>query len=60
MPRSYDEDLQFREMRMKEFLRYSIVLAAASLHMSPKSIEHCVLKCLGSEEVKSVKACTKF
>ena len=45
---------------MKEFLRYSIVLAAVALHMSPKSIEHCVLKCLSTEEVKSVKAGTKF
>ena len=42
---------------MKEFLGYSIVLAAAALHMSPKTIQHCALKCLSTEEVK---ACTKF
>ena len=38
---------------MKEFLGYSIVLAAAALHMSPKTIQHCVLKCLSAEEVKA-------
>ena len=37
---------------MKEFVGYSIVLAAASLHMLPKTIQHCVLKCLSTEEVK--------
>ena len=42
---------------MKEFLGYSIVLAAAALHMSPKTTQHCVLKCLSMEEVK---ACAKF
>ena len=42
---------------MKKFLGYSIVLAAAALHMSPKTIQHCELKCLSTEEVK---ACTKF
>ena len=44
-------------MWTKEFLGYSIVLAAAALHMSPKTIQHCVLKCLSMEEVK---ACAKF
>ena len=38
---------------MKEFL----VLAAAALYMSPKTIQHCVLKWLSTEEVN---ACTKF
>ena len=53
-----NEDLRFREMWMKEFLgSYSIVLAVAALHMSPKTIQHCVLKCLSTVEVK---ACTKF
>ena len=42
---------------MKEFLGYSIVLAAAASHLSPKTIQHCVLKCLSTEEVK---ACAKF
>ena len=44
-------------MWTKEFLGYSIVLAAAALHMSPKTIQHCVLKCISMEEVK---ACAKF
>ena len=38
---------------MKEFLGYSIVLAAAAVHMSPKAIQYCVLKCLSTEEVKA-------
>ena len=42
---------------MKEFLGYSIVLAAAALHLSPKPIQHCVLKYLSTEELK---ACAKF
>ena len=41
---------------MKEFLGYSIILTAVALHMSPKTIQHYVLKCLNTEEVK---ACTK-
>ena len=32
-------------------------LAAAAVYMSPKTIQHCVFKCLSTEEVK---ACTKF
>ena len=57
MPRSGNEDLRFREMWMKEFLGYSILLAAVALHMSvsPKTIQHYLLKCLNTEEVK---ACT--
>ena len=57
MPRSCNEDLRLREMWMKEFLGYSIVLSAATLHTSLKNVQHCVLKCLSTEEVK---ACTKF
>ena len=53
MPRSCHEDLRFREMWMKIVL----VLAAAALYMSLKTIQHCLLKCLSTEEVK---ACTKF
>ena len=41
---------------MKEVLGYSILLAAVAPHMSPKTIQHYVLKCLNTEEVK---ACTK-
>ena len=41
---------------MKESLGYSKLLAAVALHVSPKTIQHYVLKCLNTEEVK---ACTK-
>ena len=46
MPRSYNEDLGFRAMWMKEFLGagYTTDFAAAILHMSSKTIQHCVLK----------------
>ena len=57
MPRSCNENVRFWEMWMKEFLGYSIVLAAAALHLSPKTIQHYVLRCFSTEEVK---ACTKF
>ena len=53
MPQSCNEDLRFREMWMKEFL----VLVMAALYMSPKTVQHRVLKCLSTEEVK---AFTKF
>ena len=55
MPRSCNEDLRFREMKRKECLGSSIVLAAAALHMSPKTIQHCVIKCLSTEEVKAAQ-----
>ena len=49
MPRSYNEDLRFRAMRLKEY-SYSIELVAATLHMSPKTIQQYVLKCLNNEQ----------
>ena len=51
MPRSCNEDLLFRAMSMKEFLGYNIDLVAATLHMSTKTIQHYVLKCLNTDEV---------
>ena len=54
MPRSYNEDLQFWAISVS---RYSIDLEVAALLMSPKTIQHCVLKCLSTEEVK---VCRKF
>ena len=53
MPQSYNEDLLFRAIWMKEFLGYSIYLVAATPHMSPKTIQHYVLKCLNTEEVEN-------
>ena len=32
---------------------YSIDLVAATLHMSPKTIQHYVLKCLNTKEVNA-------
>ena len=36
MPRSYNEDLRFQGIWMKDLLGYSIHLVAATLYMSPK------------------------
>ena len=38
---------------MKEFLGYSIDLVAATLNLSPKTIQPYVLKCLNTEEKTS-------
>ena len=53
MPRPYSEDLRWRAIWMKEFLRYSVDEVAAALYMSPKTIRRYVSKCLNSGEVKA-------
>ena len=53
MPRPYSEDLRWRAIWMKEFLRYSVDEVAAALYMSPKTILRYVSKCLNSGEVKA-------
>ena len=53
MPRPYSEDLRWRAIWMKEFLRYSVDEVAAALYISPKTILRYVSKCLNSGEVKA-------
>ena len=53
MPRPYSEDLRWRAIWMKEFLRYSVDEVAAALYMSPKTILRYISKCLYSGEVKA-------
>ena len=53
MPGPYSEDLRWRAIWMKEFLRYSVDEVAAALYMSPKAILRYVSKCLNSGEVKA-------
>ena len=42
---------------MKECLGYSVDLIVATLHILPKTIQHCVLECFNAKEIK---ACRKF
>ena len=53
MPRPYSEDLRWRAIWMKEFLRFSVDEVAAALYISPKTILRYVSKCLKSGEVKA-------
>ena len=53
MLRPYSEDLRWRAIWMKEFLRYSVDEVAAALYMSPKTILRYVSKCLNSGEMKA-------
>ena len=39
MPRPYSDDLRWRAIWMKEFLGYSVDDVAATLFMSPRTVE---------------------
>ena len=52
MPRPYSDDLRWRAIWMKEFLGYSVDDVAATLFMSPRTVERYISKCLNTGEVK--------
>lgn len=53
MPRPYSDDLRWRAIWMKEFLGYSVDDVAATLFMSPRTVERYISKCLNTGDVKS-------
>ena len=52
MPRSYSEDLRWRGIWMKEVLGYGVNEVAATLSMSPRTVERYVRKFSNFGEVK--------
>ena len=55
MPRPYSDDLRWRAILIKEFLGYSVDGVAATLFISPRTVERYISKCLNTGEVKSEK-----
>ena len=53
MPRPYSNDLQWHAIWMVELLGYSVDEVAATLFMSPRTIEHYISKCLNTGDVNS-------
>ena len=48
MPRPYSNDLRWRAIWMVELLGYSVDEVAATLFMSPRTIERYISKCLNT------------
>ena len=55
MPRPYSNDLRWRAIWMVELLGYSVDEVAATLFMSPRTIERYISKCLNTGDVNSEK-----
>lgn len=55
MPRPYSNDLRWRAIWMVELLGYSVDVVAATLFMSPRTIERYISKCLNTGDVNSEK-----
>ena len=55
MPRPYSNDLRWRAIWMVELLGYSVDEVAATLFMSPRTVELYISKCLNMGDVNSEK-----
>lgn len=55
MPRPYSNDLRWRAIWMVELLGYSVDEVAATLFMSPRTVERYISKCLNTGDVNSEK-----
>ena len=55
MPRRYSNDLRWRAIWMVELLGYRVDEVAATLFMSPRTIERYISKCLNTGDANSEK-----
>ena len=55
MPRPYSNDLRWRVIWMVELLGYSVDEVAATLFMSPRTIQRYISKCMNTGDANSEK-----